>query len=132
YAIQVELATRAEAWDAMFQDWIRIGGWRARLGSSPIAEAVVAFVRPGGFPPWDVAIFFNAILGIFIWLKIRGWANEYRHDAPPKNASIERTLNVVFFLRHLLVSYIILCDGIIIVRVLRKLPIPQISWHFLP
>jgi hypothetical protein len=103
-----------------------------RCADSPLADAVIAVVRPGAIPLWQVAVFVNSLLGILLWWRIRDWVAHFNHGLPPTDLSITRTLGVTFFFRHLLTSYVILCDLYIAIELARKLPVPEIGWKLFP
>jgi hypothetical protein len=132
WAIRHGLAANIDAWRAMFQRWAAIGGWRGNIANSPLAEALVNFVRPGAIPLWQVGVLLNSLLGVYVWWKIRQWLAQYKHNAPPTDGSIDRTLGVTFFFRHLLTSYVIICDGFMALQVARKLPLPEIGQKLFP
>ena len=126
WAGQFELAMKAEAWRGV------LSGWGVRVADSPLADAIIAAVRPGAIPLWQVAIFVNSLLGLCLWLKIRSWLAHFKHGVPPTDQSITRTLAVTFFFRHLLTSYVIICDGAIAIHLARKLPVPEIGTKLFP
>lgn len=122
------LARSMDAWKEPIE---RVGA-SSMLGK--LFQVGAALVAPGekAFDFWQVAMFFNAILGLFVWWKIKGWLAHFNHNLPPSDASIERTLRVSFFFRRLLTTYIILCDGYIFFQVARGLPIPTVGTKLTP
>ena len=119
YCAQYELALSVEAW----AKWLSSHGWKT--GPGTLADIIVAFIRPGAFPLWHVAMAINAAIGIFLCWKIRSWLVHYKHGAPPTDAKISTVLHRSLFLRHILISYVIFCDGWIIVDAALKMPMPE-------
>jgi hypothetical protein len=120
------LALEAEAW----RDLLR--SWSSALADSALADGLVGYVRPGALPLWQVAMLLNSLLGIFVWWKVRTWLAYFRHDVPPSDKSITRTLAVTFFFRRLLTSYVIVCNGFMALQLARRFPVPEIGWRMFP
>jgi hypothetical protein len=131
WAAKYELALKADALRTRLEELVdRLGG--QGLQGSPLADAAVSFVRPGEIPIWQIAIFLNSLLGLYIWWAIRHWLAEYKHNVAPSDESITRTINATFFARHLLTSYVIICEGFILLQLARNLPMPQVGSKVFP
>lgn len=120
------LGTNADAWRQRFASL----GWKT--GDGTLGEILIDFIRPGAIPVWQIAAALNACLAIFVWWKIRGWLAHYDHNLLPADDSIARTLGATFFVRRLLTSYSIACNGFIFLQAARKLPLPEIGTKLFP
>lgn len=120
------LTMHAEAWRDMFAQR------NSSLAASPLVEALIAVVRPGAIPMWQIATFANSLLGLFVWWKIRDWLACYRHNAAPSSDTIDRTLGTTFIVRRLFSSYVIACNGYIALQLARNLPVPEIGSALFP
>lgn len=132
WAIRYELAESVAGWVRLFDRWRAAGGLRRNIADSPLAEAIVNFVRPGAVPLWQVAALINSVLAIAMWLQMRKWLADYQHGPAPANGAVSTTLRIMFFFRRLLTTYIIVCNGYIFAHIARKLPIPTIGPALVP
>jgi hypothetical protein len=133
WVVKYEAVTKAESLRAQVSGLLSALGIELHLAaSSALREAAVNFLRPGEFPIWQIALFVNSLLGLYLWWKMRQWFVEYAHNVGPSEATIQRTIGVTFCARHLLTSYVIACDGFILLQMARNLPIPQIGWKVFP
>lgn len=126
WVVRHNLAVHGEAW----RDWIH--NWSPALADSSLCDAIIAWVRPGAFPLWQIAAVLNSVLGVFMWLRIRRWLAEFKNKTSSTDESIAHTFKVTFFFRRLLTSYAIVCNGFIAWHLVRKLPVPPIGSDFFP
>lgn len=126
------LAFKYSAWAARYELAMSVEAWPRILGATPLAEALVAFIRPGQIPIWQVATAVNSLLGIGAYVLISYWLARYKNDDPPRDSTISTTLASGSFVRRLLSSYVILCNLYMAGRLAMKLPVPSIDTRLFP
>jgi hypothetical protein len=63
---------------------------------------------------------------------MRKWLVEFQHGIGPTDPVVERFINVTFTVRRLITSYTILCNGYIVYKVAKNLPVPEIGSELFP
>lgn len=121
-----ELALSATAWRSIAERLHVGGSWDI------VYQLVEAYIRPGAFPLWQVAMAINGVLGVGLWWAMREWTIRFDHDDPPSDVVMARATSSILFVRRLLTSYIVLCDVLIAYKVARNLPMPEIGTALIP
>lgn len=120
-----DLALKVDAWSGQVENWL--GPRFAILG-----DFCAIFVRPGEIPIWQIASTINAILAIGTYYVVRHWYLRMESGLPVDEVGAERKLSTVYFVRRLLTSYAIICNGIMLYHLAAKLPLPAISSKMFP
>jgi len=120
-----ELASSTDGLRTTLEQW----GW----GSAPgLIEWAIAIIRPGSVPRWQIATAINSILGLYIWAMMRRWHVEFEIGHGPTDEHVDRVFAITFFIRRLLTTYVVLCNGYFVLRMAQKLPILPIGPEFFP
>jgi len=107
-----------------------IGLWLAKWGFGTVTEnvqAIAELVRPGAILWWEIGVVANSMLGLTYWWLSRTWVAESRHGVSVSDSKIESFTRWIFFFRRPLTLYLIICNGYIVLRMARYLPVPEIG-----
>ena len=83
-----------------------LGDW---LAEWPLGRLLAIPVRPGVIPIWQVGMFINSCLCIWLWFFIRSCIRHYDAKTPRPASSVEAVLATSWFFRRLFSSYSIVC-----------------------
>lgn len=102
------------------------------IGPGSLTELLIALIRPGAIPLWQIAATINSILSILLWWKIREWLAHYKHNDPPADSTVNCWMSTLKYVQRLLTSYSIVCNFILFWHIAKKLPVPEVGSALFP